>query len=251
MGEDVGNQPIEDDPIRGPKRHLTAGHDVCGNLTPMEMHAIGANNRNAVAVEMKEYGVQPHRGPKNSNYKSIDARLRSFMTHKWSPSVPVDTRSLAEAGFYSVGVSDYVKCFYCDGGLFNWELGDDPWIEHAKWFPDCQFVVLNKSQTFIEECRRMAITESTEQPTNPSPNTESDPEINSPIGSDFEDEDSDTLGVTAVNEWMNSDIVLQLIDLNAFSDEVIKAVLYKRWLTSTMPSLNGEVLQLFKCMSFY
>lgn len=34
-----------------------------------------------------------------------------------------------------VGHGDNVKCFYCDGGLRNWEPGDDPWQEHAKWFP--------------------------------------------------------------------------------------------------------------------
>ncbi|KAF5901533.1 lck-interacting transmembrane adapter 1 isoform X1, partial [Clarias magur] len=33
------------------------------------------------------------------------------------------------------GQSDNVKCFFCDGNLRNWEPGDDPWQEHAKWFP--------------------------------------------------------------------------------------------------------------------
>lgn len=33
------------------------------------------------------------------------------------------------------GHGDNVKCFHCDGGLRNWEPGDDPWQEHAKWFP--------------------------------------------------------------------------------------------------------------------
>lgn len=33
------------------------------------------------------------------------------------------------------GHQDNVRCFHCDGGLRNWELGDDPWMEHAKWFP--------------------------------------------------------------------------------------------------------------------
>ena len=34
-----------------------------------------------------------------------------------------------------LGHSDDVKCFCCDGGLRCWESGDDPWVEHAKWFP--------------------------------------------------------------------------------------------------------------------
>ena len=34
-----------------------------------------------------------------------------------------------------LGHSDDVKCFCCDGGLRCWESEDDPWVEHAKWFP--------------------------------------------------------------------------------------------------------------------
>ena len=123
-------------------------------------------------------------------------------------------------------MSDYVKCFYCDGGLCNWEIGDDPWVEHAKHFSDCSFVTLNKSQVFIEECKRLA---EENQPSIPSPIPTSDPQLNTAVGSHSEEENTDALGVRAVNEWMNSDIVIQLIDLNAFPIDVIKAVLNKRW----------------------
>ncbi|MBW03696.1 Baculoviral IAP repeat-containing protein 2, partial [Eschrichtius robustus] len=61
------------------------------------------------------------------------ARLRTFMY--WPSTVPVQPEQLASAGFYYVGRSDDVKCFCCDGGLRCWESGDDPWVEHAKWFP--------------------------------------------------------------------------------------------------------------------
>ena len=36
---------------------------------------------------------------------------------------------------YSSGERDRAKCWYCNGGLQNWEYNDDPWIEHGKWFP--------------------------------------------------------------------------------------------------------------------
>ena len=26
-----------------------------------------------------------------------------------------------------------MKCFYCDGGLRNWQPEDAPWVEHARW----------------------------------------------------------------------------------------------------------------------
>lgn len=33
------------------------------------------------------------------------------------------------------GKRDTVQCFSCGGCLGNWEDDDDPWKEHAKWFP--------------------------------------------------------------------------------------------------------------------
>uniref|UniRef100_A0A452VB56 RING-type E3 ubiquitin transferase n=1 Tax=Ursus maritimus TaxID=29073 RepID=A0A452VB56_URSMA len=37
--------------------------------------------------------------------------------------------------FFHTGQQDKVRCFFCYGGLQSWEQGDDPWTEHAKWFP--------------------------------------------------------------------------------------------------------------------
>lgn len=51
---------------------------------------------------------------------------------------------------YLPGFGDNVKCFYCDGGLRNWEPGDDPWSEHARWFPRCSFVRTVKGDQFIQ-----------------------------------------------------------------------------------------------------
>lgn len=34
------------------------------------------------------------------------------------------------------GQGDVVRCFYCDGGVRSWSFGDDPWREHAKWYPE-------------------------------------------------------------------------------------------------------------------
>lgn len=36
----------------------------------------------------------------------------------------------------TAGKKDTVQCFSCGGCLGNWEDGDDPWREHAKWFPE-------------------------------------------------------------------------------------------------------------------
>ena len=47
------------------------------------------------------------------------------------------------------GFGDNVKCFYCNGGLRNWEKGDEPWHEHARWFPRCPYVVMVKGQDYV------------------------------------------------------------------------------------------------------
>lgn len=44
--------------------------------------------------------------------------------------------------YYIIGTGDLVRCFYCGGGLRNWDRSDDPWTEHKRWFPKCDF--LNK-----------------------------------------------------------------------------------------------------------
>ena len=33
-----------------------------------------------------------------------------------------------------------VRCFYCNGALRNWQAGDDPKVEHARWFPQCSYI---------------------------------------------------------------------------------------------------------------
>ncbi|KAE8574424.1 hypothetical protein XENTR_v10003421 [Xenopus tropicalis] len=74
-------------------------------------------------------------------------RLGSFST--WPRYANGDPQQLAGAGFFYTGHRDHVKCFHCDGGLRNWEQGDDPWTEHAKWFPMCDFLLQVKGEAFI------------------------------------------------------------------------------------------------------
>lgn len=39
---------------------------------------------------------------------------------------------------------------FCGGKLKNWEPGDDPWVEHAMWFPKCAFLRKKKNEIFVE-----------------------------------------------------------------------------------------------------
>jgi hypothetical protein len=56
--------------------------------------------------------------------------------------------------FVFAGKGDQTVCFHCGGGLKDWEETDDPWVEHAVWFPKCLHVVLIKGRAFVEECQQ-------------------------------------------------------------------------------------------------
>ena len=50
-----------------------------------------------------------------------------------------------------MGESDRMRCWYCDGGLQDWKTEDNPWFEHAKWFPLCEFILQKKGVDFVCE----------------------------------------------------------------------------------------------------
>ena len=99
-----------------------------------------------------QIGVIPHDGPIHPTFASVAARLKTF--EQWPPALKQKPTEMAEAGLIYLGLSDKVKCFYCDGGLKEWEEEDDPWVEHAGWYNKCDFLRLTKGDQFIEECRQ-------------------------------------------------------------------------------------------------
>lgn len=48
------------------------------------------------------------------------------------------------------GQNDQVSCFYCNKGLKDWEDEDEPWTEHARWSPKCNYVLLSKGKHFVD-----------------------------------------------------------------------------------------------------
>ena len=51
------------------------------------------------------------------------------------------------------GTDDFVKCFHCGGCLRNWNKCDNPWTEHAKWFPNCKFLIEMKGYLYIKSVK--------------------------------------------------------------------------------------------------
>lgn len=103
-----------------------------------------------VSGKEENIGIIKHTGPLHPNYATLEARLRTF--REWPPALKQQPQELAEAGFYYIGLSDQVKCFYCDGGLRNWQPEDVPWMEHSRWFSKCVFVRLVKGDGFVAQC---------------------------------------------------------------------------------------------------
>ncbi|XP_069162588.1 baculoviral IAP repeat-containing protein 3-like [Procambarus clarkii] len=42
----------------------------------------------------------------------------------------------------------------CGNGLRNWESDDSPWIEHARWYPECTFLIVMKRKEFIDQVQQ-------------------------------------------------------------------------------------------------
>ncbi|CAH6787583.1 Naip2 [Phodopus roborovskii] len=127
------NLPIESHRRLRPECEFLLGKDV-GNIGKYE-----------VRVKTPE----KLRGDR-ARYREEEARLESFenwpfYAHGTSPRV------LSAAGFVFTGKRDTVQCFSCGGCLGNWEEGDDPWKEHAKWFPKCEFLQSKKSSEEIAQ----------------------------------------------------------------------------------------------------
>lgn len=79
--------------------------------------------------------------PKDSKhpcYELLDARKETFAN--WSRHNMPTADSLAEAGLWSVGDKDCVCCFSCGGGLRDWKLRHNPFIQHRTSYPDCKYI---------------------------------------------------------------------------------------------------------------
>jgi hypothetical protein len=84
-------------------------------------------------------------------YTLYQTRLESFK--EWPATLSQQPADLAKAGFYYFGIKDMVKCFFCNGGLKNWDHNDDPFQDHVRWFPKCQFIRQLMGATYVEQIR--------------------------------------------------------------------------------------------------
>ncbi|XP_051714813.1 E3 ubiquitin-protein ligase XIAP [Oryctolagus cuniculus] len=106
----------------------------------------GVNNQSEFNIVSSDRNfsdsTNPPRNPAMADYA---ARIITFGSWRYS----VNKEKLARAGLYCLGEGDQVECFHCGGGLTDWEPSDDPWEQHAKWYPGCEYVLEKKGQGYI------------------------------------------------------------------------------------------------------
>ncbi|CAG2244795.1 BIRC7_8 [Mytilus edulis] len=66
------------------------------------------------------------------------------------------------------GIEDHCRCFFCGGGLRSWEPGDQPWVEHARWYQNCAFVRNCKGDRFIQDVQMNRLIPTTKRDKNES-----------------------------------------------------------------------------------
>ncbi|XP_015918264.1 putative inhibitor of apoptosis isoform X1 [Parasteatoda tepidariorum] len=177
----VSNWESKDDPFEEHKKHFpwcdylsdenhtieklpwfhSKSEDLCGNMQKHVLEQASVKSKlldqDQEHLNLEQLGIHLYSSPAHPQQASLSARLRSFTA--WPKTAPVSKEDLANAGFFYIGIGDHTKCFHCNGGLCNWEVGDDPWVEHAKWFCNCHFLRLNKGDEFVEEVLKTNVPE--------------------------------------------------------------------------------------------
>lgn len=85
----------------------------------------------AVKMLVVKEAVFPH-------LTTLSSRLKTFS--KWPKDIGIEAETMADAGFFSTELADWVQCFFCGGGLYGWLKGDDPSKDHARFYSFCPFI---------------------------------------------------------------------------------------------------------------
>lgn len=94
----------------------------------------------------------PCANPYNPGMREKQRRLQTFSTNpnfRRSTPLRASDETLAQAGLYYLGERDRVKCWYCGGGLQEFVENDDPWVEHAKFYPNCEHLLQQRGPGWV------------------------------------------------------------------------------------------------------
>nr|BDV49824.1 MAG: baculoviral IAP repeat-containing protein [Penaeus semisulcatus pemonivirus] len=152
---ETGDTPREEHMRHFPKCPFLRGEPVGNVPIPLEDSIYRLRRQLPSYPSVKLHGIYPfseipeYECSRYERYATYKERLESFSN--WPLNINQKKNDLADAGYYYYGIRDHVRCFHCGGGLREWEADDNPWIEHARWYPFCNFVILTKGELFIRE----------------------------------------------------------------------------------------------------
>ena len=117
----------------------------------MNMESVEERRRR---VEEKRRRIVEGTYPCFSNYQGLAERINSFLKYDWSPQTQQTPKQFAKAGFFYTGYGDGTICFQCGCSLKRWLKDDDPFVEHAKYSPQCHFLKVIKGEDFIRDVQK-------------------------------------------------------------------------------------------------
>jgi len=91
---------------------------------------------------MTNVAISTSVGMFNPDMSTIQKRFETFQN--WPSTKRQKAEDLSKCGFYYLGESDKVRCFYCGVGLHDWLSEDNVWLEHAISSNACPYLLLNK-----------------------------------------------------------------------------------------------------------
>jgi hypothetical protein len=113
--------------------HPMGGLDIEEASTSENQHPLNRNENSSTSSPALCRSILETR-----NCLSYTDRLSTFTN--WPQQIVQRPGELSSAGFYYTGVGDRVRCGFCEGELYQWEVTDIPFQEHLRWFPDCLFI---------------------------------------------------------------------------------------------------------------
>ncbi|XP_060525419.1 death-associated inhibitor of apoptosis 1 isoform X2 [Cylas formicarius] len=126
--------------------------DTCGLYGGLEVLPNSVPEDERRMVNLERLGIPKNKGLAHPEKFTYESRIKTFGL--WPKSIKQTPHDLADAGFFYLGVGDQTLCFHCGGGLKDWEENDDPWEEHALWFPKCNYLLLKKGAEYVEQVKQ-------------------------------------------------------------------------------------------------
>lgn len=139
-GFNVGNIPLDSNEnidLSNQDIYCRYGIEIRPNSVP----------ENTNKSNLNKLGIVSHVPSAFKKYITLEARLQSYK--EWPISIKQKPHDLAAAGLFYLGNGDRTVCFSCGGILKDWTPNDNPWEQHARWFPKCSFVLALKGQEFV------------------------------------------------------------------------------------------------------